>query len=83
MQKMLEDIVHKQDQTPIQTDNITAEVLINKKVQPKLNKTMDMRFHWLRYRESQEQFSFSWRPGTRNREGYWTKQHAPTHHKNM
>ncbi len=52
---------HPQLQTPIQTDNTTAERVTNKKIQPKHNKAMDMQFHWLRDRESQDQGRQIWR----------------------
>lgn len=45
---ILEELGHPQFPTPIQTDNSTAEGMINKKVQPKHTKAMDMQFHWLR-----------------------------------
>ena len=41
--------------TPLQTDNFMAEAVINDKIQPKRTKEMDIRFHWLRDRECQEQ----------------------------
>ena len=47
MQQMLKETDHKQDQKPIQTENSTAEGVINKKIQPKRTNNMDMRFHWL------------------------------------
>ena len=56
--KILKEMVHKQDLTPIQIENSIAEGVINKKIQPKFTKSMDMKFHWLRDRESQEQFRF-------------------------
>ena len=59
MGQMIEEMGHKQDQTMMQTDNIMAKGLINKKIQPKHTKIMDIRFHWLQDRESQEQFRFS------------------------
>ena len=34
---------HPQPRTPIQTDNTTAEAVINNRVQPKRLKAMDMR----------------------------------------
>ena len=80
---ILEEMGHKQPPTPIQTDNAMAEGVINKKVQPKRTKAMDMRFHWLRDRECQEQFRFYWRPGKMNYADYWTKHHAPKHHKHI
>jgi len=44
---ILEEMGHKQPATPVQVDNFTAEGIINKRVQPKSTKAMDMRFHWL------------------------------------
>ena len=44
---------------------------------------MDMRFHWLRDRECQEQFRIYRRPDKLNYADYWTKHHAAKHHKNV
>jgi hypothetical protein len=52
-QIILEEMGHKQPTTPIQVDNSTAEGIINKWVQPKRSKAMDMRFHWLRGTQKQ------------------------------
>lgn len=84
IRNILEEMGHKQPPTPIQTDNSTAEGIINSRVQPKRTKAMDMRFHWLRDRGvNQEQFRFYWRPGTLQRGDYWTKHHSPAHHRQM
>jgi hypothetical protein len=80
---ILEEMGHKQPPTPIQTDNAMADAVINGKVQPKRTKAMDMRFHWLRDRECQQQFKFFWRPGKLNYADYWTKHHSAAHHINM
>jgi hypothetical protein len=81
---ILEEMGHKQPPTPIQTtDNAMADAVINGKVQPKRTKAMDMRFHWLRNRECQQQFKFFWRPGKFNYADYWTKHHSATHHINI
>jgi hypothetical protein len=74
---------HLQPQTPIQTDNTTAEGVTNKKIQPKRTKAMDMRFHWLRDRESQDQFKIYCQPGKTNLADYFTKHHPPNHHTNV
>jgi hypothetical protein len=79
----LEEMGHKQPPTPIQTDNAMADVVINGKVQPKRTKAMDMRFHWLRDRECQQQFKFNWRSGKLNFADYWTKHHSASQHINM
>jgi hypothetical protein len=75
---------HHQPPTPMQTDNSTAEGVVNNKVQPKRTKSMDMRFHWLRDRAvNQKQFKIYWRPGKANLADYFTKHHSPAHHRNM
>ena len=48
---ILDEVGHKQPATPLQTDNAMADAIINGKIQPKRTKAMDMRFHWLRNRE--------------------------------
>ena len=40
------------------------------RVKPKRTKATDMRFHWLRDRECQEQFRIYWRPGKLNYADY-------------
>jgi hypothetical protein len=60
-----------------------AEAVTNGKVQPKRTKAMDMRFHWLRDRECQQQFRIYWRPGKLNYADYWTKHHPTKHHQNI
>ncbi len=80
---ILEELGHKQPPTPLQTDNAMADAVINGKIQPKRTKAMDMRFHWLRDRECQQQFRIYWRPGKMNYADYWTKHHPESHHKNV
>ena len=80
---ILSEMQHKQPKTHIQTDNSTAEGVINSKIQPKRTKAMDMRFYWLRDRASQEQFRFYWRSGKLNWADYWTKHHSAAHHKSI
>ena len=45
-----------QPPTPIQTDNTTAEGVVNNTIVAKKLKSMDLRLHWLRCREVQKQF---------------------------
>jgi len=81
---ILEEMGHLQPPTPVQTDNLTADGIINLRVQPKRTKAMDMRFHWLHDRGvNQKQFRFYWHPGTFMRVDYWTKHHSPSHHRHM
>jgi hypothetical protein len=81
---ILDAMGHKQPATPIQVDNSMAEGIVNKRVQPKRTKAMDMHFHWLRDCSiNQKQFQFYWRPGPTNHADYWTKHHPAAHHCNM
>ena len=80
---ILEEMGHKQPKTPLQTDNAMANAVVNGIVQPKRTKAMDMRFHWLRDREAQEQFRIHWRPGKSNYADYWTKHHPAKHHRTV
>ena len=80
MRQLLEEMGHKQPPTPIQTDNSTAHGVVTNNIQPRRTKAMDMRFHWLRCRDSQGQFRYYWRPGPDNRADYWTKHHCAAHH---
>jgi hypothetical protein len=80
---ILQELGHEQPPTPLQTDNSMADGVINGKITPKRTKAMDMRFHWLRDRECQEQFRIYWRPGKLNYADYWTKHHSAKHHKNV
>jgi hypothetical protein len=83
LRQILTEMGHPQPRTPIQTDNSTAEGVINNKIQPKRTKAMDMRFHWLQCREAQEQIRVYWRPGKTNLADYFTKHHPPMHHVNV
>jgi hypothetical protein len=70
MRHLLEEIGHKQPSTPIQTDNSAAHGVITNNIQPCRTKAMDMRFHRLCCRESQDHFQYYWRPGPDNRANY-------------
>jgi hypothetical protein len=83
IRNILTKMGHQQLCTPIQTDNTTADSVINNPVQPKRLKAMGMRLHWLKDRETQGQFKIHWRPGKTNLADYWTKHHAPAHHVNV
>jgi hypothetical protein len=81
--QILTKMGHPQQRTPIQTSNLTAEGVINNKIQPKQTKAMDMCFHWLCDHEAQGQFRIYWWPGKTNLADYFTKHHPPAHHVNV
>jgi hypothetical protein len=76
-------IGHPQGPTPIQTDNSTADGILNSTVKQKRSKAIDMRFYWLWDRIDQEQFIVHWQPGYLNFANYFTKHHPPNHHQNI
>ena len=78
--QLLEFLGHPQPPTPMQTDNTTALGVVNKNVVKKL-KSMDMKYHCLRCRSSQEQFRHYWKAGKMNLADYVTKHHPAVHHK--
>ena len=43
----LQELGHQQPPTPIITDNLAAQGIINKTMKQRRSKAMDMRFHWL------------------------------------
>ncbi len=83
LRQILDKMGHPQPKTPMQTDNTTAEGVINNKIQPRRTKAMDMQFHWLRNRKVQGQFKIYWQPGGLNLVDYFTKHHPPAHHVNV
>ena len=72
---------HPQPATPIQVDNSTTNGFANKQIKQQRSKSMDMRFYWIQDRVSQQQFKVYWRPGPTNLADYFTKHHAPSHHR--
>ncbi len=83
MCRMLEELSHPQRQTPIQTDRSTTHTLLTNKIFQKALKAIDMQFHWLQCRSTQDQYWYYWRPGTQNLADYWTKHHPASHHKSF
>ena len=80
---VLEEMGHPQPPTPIQTNNSTAKSVINNTIQPKRTKVMDMRFYWLRDRETLKYFCIYWRWGKLNIADYSTKHFPASHHRNV
>jgi hypothetical protein len=74
---------HNQDATELETDNTTADGIINNTVQQKSSKAMIMRFYCVKDRVEQDQFNVGWAPGDTNMGDYFTKHHSLAHHKRM
>ena len=80
IRNILENLGHKQQLTLMQTDSATAEGILNKKMQPKRTKAMDMRFHWLCDRHQKRKINIFWKPGILNLGDYHSKHHPDSHH---
>jgi hypothetical protein len=81
----LAELGHKQPSTgsPFETDNNTAQGILNSKMRRKLSKSFDMRYWWMKDRINQRQFNLIWAPGKLNLADYFTKHHPPWHHRQM
>ena len=67
----------------IQTDNSTADGVVNNTIVTKQLKSMNLRLYLLRCCKAQGQFQVFWAPGTNNWAGYYTKHFAPIHHESQ
>jgi len=83
LRNTLEDMGHPQPATPIQADNACAVGLANGTVKQKRSKAIDMRYYWVKDRVKAGQFVNYWRKGSENDADYFTKHHAPSHHRRM
>jgi hypothetical protein len=69
--------------TPFETDNNTAQGILNSKMRQRLSKSFDMRYWWMKDRINQGQFKLIWAPRKCNLADYFTKHHPPWHHRQM
>jgi hypothetical protein len=76
----LEELGHPQEKTPLRTDNSTASGFANKAMRQKRSKSWDMKYHWLRDRQAQNQFHIYWKEGKKILADYFTKHFPPSHH---
>jgi hypothetical protein len=79
----LTELGHIQPATSLRTDSSTAFGILNKTINQKRSKVMDMRYHWITDRVRQKQFDIYWRPGRENLGDYHTKHHSAQHYKDM
>jgi hypothetical protein len=71
---------HPQPATPILCDNAFAIGLATDNIKQKRSKSIDMRFHWLRDRIRQGQFTITYLAGTLNLADFFTKTMSCAHH---
>ena len=78
---VLQALNHPQPPTPIKTDNSTANGFIHDNIHQKRSKSWDMRYYWLRDRQTQKQFLFFWDKGANNEADYFTKHFPASYHR--
>jgi hypothetical protein len=83
LRQTLKDLGYPQPTTSIQTDNSTAAGLANNTIKQNKSRHIDMRYHWIRDRVVQGQFNIFWDAGSKNLADYFTKHHAPIHHRSV
>jgi len=79
----LEAMGYPQPPTPMETDNNTANGIINNTMEQERSKAIDVRFYWLRDRVEQGQFYIYWDAGSNNMGDSYTKHHPPAYHTKM
>ena len=77
---LLHQLGHPQPPTPLKTDNCTATGFVYDNIHQKQSKSWDMRYYWLRDRQTQQQFNIYWDKGDNNQANYYTKHHSTVHH---
>ena len=87
LRRILHALGHPQPPTAIKTDNATAHGFVHNNMHLRKSKTWDMRYYWLRDRETQKQIKVYWKRGLDENDpnlgDYHTKHHSTIHHKGV
>jgi hypothetical protein len=83
LRQALEEMGHPQPPTPIKTDNATAQGILTATMRPKMSKSIDKNYWWMKDKIQQGEYNLYWRSGKENWADYHTKHHPPAHHKMM
>ena len=81
IRRLLIALGHPQPPTPIKIDNSTALGYVYNNIHQRRSKSWDMRFHWLRDKETQDHIHVYWKKGTSNDADYFTKTHSTPYHR--
>jgi hypothetical protein len=80
----LEEMGHPQPApTSVTTDNITAQGITMGTMTPKVSKSNDQRFNWLKCRNAQRQFKYLWQKSILNKADYASKHQPAWHHQTV
>ena len=77
---ILDRLNHPQPPTPIKTDNSTSYGFVHNNINQKRSKSWDMRYHWLREKQTKNEFNIIWDKCTNNHADYFTKHHPAKHY---
>ena len=83
LHRMLNALDHKQQMTPVKTDNGTVAQFVQDTIKNKRRKSWDVRYHWLTEHQANGDFNIYWDSGKNNLADYHTKHHNSTHHQNV
>jgi len=75
IRKAAEFLGYSQTCTPIICDNKSAVGIAKNTVKPKRSKSFDLRFHWIKCRQTQKHIDVQWEPGSVNLADFFTKIH--------
>ena len=73
---------HSQPPTPVPTDNIASNRILNGTAKQKISRAIDMIFYWVRDIIWQNCFHIFWEEERENLADYVTKHHPIWHHRN-
>ena len=77
----VEEMVHKQPPTPIQTYNTTALGFVTKNLHPKATNSTDMKHWFMCDRQDRNQFRYYWGSGKYNEAEYYIKHSFSDRHR--
>ena len=77
---MLNKLHHPQPPTRVKTGNSTVNSFAHDNIQQKRSKSWDMRYHWLKEKQTQKQFKIYSDQGTNNHADPYTKHHPTKCH---
>ena len=83
IRRLLIALGHPQPPTPIKIDNSTTNGFVHNNIHMKKSKSWDMRYHWLRDKETQREIDVYWDKGTHNNTDYFTKTHTTPYHRSQ
>ena len=87
LRRALHALGHPQKPTPLKTDNATADGFVHNNIHQRKSKAWDMRYYWLRDKETQKQIKIYWKRGKDetdpNKADYHTKHHYTVYHRGI